>query len=60
MKCYAYLRNIVDILIDGRTPYERRFHEPFDGPAIPYGTEINYLPSYAKDKKRLHQFGVKT
>ena len=25
MECYSYLRNIQDLLSDGRTPYERRF-----------------------------------
>ena len=29
MECYAYLRNIQDLLSDGKTPYERRFGEPF-------------------------------
>ena len=28
MECYAYLRNIQDLLYDGKTPYERRFGEP--------------------------------
>ena len=26
MECYCYLRNIQDLLSDGKTPYERRFH----------------------------------
>ena len=25
MECYTYLRNVTDILSDGKTPYERRF-----------------------------------
>ena len=25
MECYTYLRNIQDLLSDGKTPYERRF-----------------------------------
>ena len=29
MECYTYLRNIQDLLSDGKTPYERRFGEPF-------------------------------
>ena len=28
MECYTFLRNIQDILSDGKTPYERRFGEP--------------------------------
>ena len=27
MECYTYLRNIQDLLSDGKTPYERRFGE---------------------------------
>ena len=25
MECYTYLRNVIDLLSDGKTPYERRF-----------------------------------
>ena len=32
MECYCYLRNIQDLLSDGKTPYERRFGMPFKGP----------------------------
>ena len=27
MECYTYLRNVQDLLSDGKTPYERRFGE---------------------------------
>ena len=29
MECYTYLRNVQDLLSDGKTPYERRFGKPF-------------------------------
>ena len=29
MECHCYLRNVQDLLADGKTPYERRFGEPF-------------------------------
>ena len=29
MECYTYLRNVTDLLSDGKTPYERRFGQPF-------------------------------
>ena len=29
MECYTHLRNIQDLLSDGKTPCERRFGEPF-------------------------------
>ena len=38
MKCYTYLRNVTDLLSDGKTPYERRFGQPFKGPIIPFGS----------------------
>ena len=28
MECYTYLRNVTDLLSDGKTPYERRFGVP--------------------------------
>ena len=37
MDCYAYLRNIQDLLSDGKTPHERRFRKPLKGPIIPFG-----------------------
>ena len=36
MECYTYLRNIQDLLSDGKTPYEGRVGEPFEGPIIPF------------------------
>ena len=37
MECYTYLRNVTDLLSDGKTPNERRFGQPFKGPIIPLG-----------------------
>ena len=59
MECYTYLRNIQDLLSDGKTPYERRFGEPFKGPIIPFGSLVEYYPISAKDQSRIHQFGNK-
>ena len=59
MECYCYLRNIQDKLSDGKTPYERRFGMPFNGPVIPFGAMVEYHPISAKDQSRLHQFGSK-
>ena len=36
MECYTYLRNVTDLLSDGKTPCERRFGQPFNGPIIPF------------------------
>ena len=54
---------------DGKTPYERRFGEPFEGPIIPFGSFkgpiipfgslVEYYPISAKDQSRILQFGKK-
>ena len=44
---------------DGKTPYERRFGEPFKGPIIPFGSLVEYYPISAKDQSRIRQFGKK-
>ena len=59
MECYTYLRNIQDLLSDEKTPYERRFGQPFKGPIIPFGSLVEYHPITAKDQSRIHQFGKK-
>ena len=59
MECFSYLRNIQDLLSDGKTPYERRFGKPFKGPIIPFGSLVEYYPISAKDRSRIHQFGKK-
>ena len=35
---YCSLRNVQDLLADGKTPYERRFAEPFKGPISTFGS----------------------
>ena len=59
MECYTYLRNVTDLLSDGKTPYERRFGQPFKGPIIPFGSLVEYHPITAKDQSKIHQFGKK-
>ena len=59
MECYTYLRNVTDLFSDGKTPYERRFGQPFKGPNIPFGSLVEYQPISAKDQSRIHQFGKK-
>ena len=50
MECHTYLRNIQDLLSDGKTPYERRFGKPFKGPIVPFGSLVKYHPISAKDQ----------
>ena len=59
MESCCYLRNIQDLLSDGKTPYERRFEIPFNGPIIPFGAMVQYHPISAKDQSKLHPFGLK-
>ena len=42
MESYTHLRNIQDLLTAGKTPYERRFGDPFKGPVIPFGSMVEY------------------
>ena len=56
MECYTYLRNLTDLLSDGKTPYERRFGQPFKGPTIPFGSLVEYHPMTAKDQSRILHF----
>ena len=58
-ECYWYLRNIQDLLSDGKTPYERRFGMPFNGPVTPFRAMVECHPISAKDQSRIHQFGKK-
>ena len=59
MECCTYQRNVTDLLSDGKTPYERRFGQPFKGPIIPFGSLVEYHTKTAKDQSRIHQFGKK-
>ena len=48
------LRNVIDLLSDGKTPYERRFGQPFKGPIMPFGSLVEYHPITVKDQSRIH------
>ena len=53
----AICEKLQGLLSDGKTPYERRFGIPFNGPVIPFGAMVEYHPLSAKDLSRLHHFG---
>ena len=36
----------------GKTPYKRRFGEPFTGPVIPFGAMVEYHPISTRDHCR--------
>ena len=52
VECYTYLRNVTDLLSDGKTPYERRLGQSIKGPIIPFGSFVEYHPKTAKDQSR--------
>ena len=54
MECYCYLRNIQDLLSDGKTPYERPFGVPFNGPVVPIGAMVEYHNISVNDLSQLH------
>ena len=45
MECFCFLRNVQDLLGDRKTPYERRFGNPFKGPVTPLGALIENHPN---------------
>ena len=59
MECFSCVRNIQDLLSDGKTPCERRFGEPFQGPIIPFGSLVEYYLISAEYQSRIQQFGKK-
>ena len=59
MECDTHLRNVTDLLFDGKTPYERRFGQPFKGPIIPFGSLVECRPVAGEGRSRIHQFGKK-
>ena len=42
MESYCYLRNVQDLLADGKTSCERRFEEPFEWPIILFGAMVEH------------------
>ena len=48
MECYTYMRNVQDLLSDGKTPHERRFGEPCKEPIIPFSSLVEYFFFFRK------------
>ena len=59
MECYCFMRNVQDLLADGKTPCERRFGERFKGHIIFFGAMVEYHPISPRDQARIHQIGKK-
>ena len=56
----AMWENIQDLLAGGKTPYERRFGVPLNGPVIPSGAMVEYYLISGRDLSRLYQLGPKS
>ena len=48
VECHCYLRNLQDLLSDGKTPYDRWFGMPFNGPVMQFGAMVEYHTISAK------------
>ena len=59
MTCYTYLRNVTDLLSDGKTPYEKRFGQLYNRRIIPFGPFVEYHFIIAKEKTIIHKIGKK-
>ena len=59
MECYTYLRNVQDLLPDGKTPYERRVGNHLKDRSFRLVHWFEYYPISAKYQSRIHQFGKK-
>ena len=53
----CHLRNVQDLLADGKAPYERLFGEPFEGPLFFWSNGVECHPISARDQTILHHFG---
>ena len=60
MSCYCFLRNIVDLLEDDTTPYQRKFQLKWAGPIYPFGAQVTYQPKSDADKDKIKAFGAQT
>ena len=59
VECLCHLRDVRDKMADGKTALEKRFGKHLDGPSIPFRTLVAHIPTTAKNKSRIHQFGHK-
>ena len=60
MRCYCFLRNVTDVVRNGRTPFQARYGQPYQGPKIQFGALVHYKPSPYEHKHYQHDFGPKT
>ena len=59
MECYTYLRNVTDLLSDGRRPMKNVLGNHLKDLLFHLVHWLSYHPFIAKDQSRIHQFGKK-
>ena len=59
MECYTYLRNVTDLLSDGKTPYEDVLGNHLKDRSFRLVHWLSITLFTAKDQSRIHQFGKK-
>ena len=59
MECYTYLRNVTDLLSEGKTPYESRLGNHLMDRLFHLVHWLSITQETAKDQSRIHQFGKK-
>ena len=60
MECCCYPRNVQDLLADGKIPYkDDSENHSKDQSIVPFGAQVDHLPSLARDQARIHQFSKK-
>ena len=57
MECQCYFRNVQDTMAWQHS--RRDMAKQFDGPSIPFGSLVEYIPLTAKDKSSVHLFWKK-
>ena len=50
---YCQVRNLHDVVRDGKTPYELRHNEPVAVMKIPFGALVTYKPSATRELKQM-------
>ena len=59
VECYCCLRNVQELVAEGKNHYERRFGEPVKGQQFFFGAMVENHPISTRDPSTLHQFGKK-
>ena len=51
------MRNVCDVVREGKTPYQLRHDADFGGNLLPFGCLVQYKPASIREKEALNKFG---